>query len=296
MKRTAISIVVISLLGISCLRLDDQFFNVQPLTEYGFDQYTGERELMDMPDSIDLDDNDVHLFHFSSDDQGDVQEIYAVYLGNLDSIASDTVIVYCHGNKWHMDNYWNRAKLLANVNGKGRYGVLMMDYRGYGMSTGTTTESGMYRDVSNCLQWLKDRGLTDDRLILYGYSLGSASATKWSAEQGPLKPSKLILEAPFSSSTTMIQDASLMAFPSSYFTNITLNNGEVIQDVEQPLCWLHGINDDFLQISTHGEVVYQHHQGVYKEAHRIAGAVHNDVPAVMGYQEYLRVLGAFIRK
>ena len=280
----------------ACLRLDSQFFNVQELSSYELDNYMGERELPELPDTYDVADENVHLFSLKSDDSGDVQTIYAIYLGDTARIATDTVIVYCHGNKHHMDFYWNRAKLMAHVGGTHRYGVLMMDYRGYGMSTGTTTESGLTADVNTCMQWLKDRGLTGDRTVLYGYSLGSAPATTLAADPQTLRASKLILEAPFASAEVMVQDAALAALPASYFTDIRVDNAEKIQFVDQPFCWIHGINDDFLKIDTHGEVVYNHYQGSYREAHRIPEAVHNNVPAVMGYEEYVRVVGEFVAR
>jgi pimeloyl-ACP methyl ester carboxylesterase len=293
MKRVLLySVVAISLNA--CLRLDSQFFNVQELTTYELDNYTGERELPELPDAYDVDAENVHLFSLKSDDNGDVQTIYAIYLGDTARIATDTVIVYCHGNKHHMDFYWNRAKLMAHVGGEHRYGVLMMDYRGYGMSTGTTTESGLTTDVNTCMQWLKDHGLTSDRTILYGYSLGSAPATTLAADPQALAASKLMLEAPFASAEVMVQDAALAALPASYFTDIRVDNAEKIQYVDQPFCWIHGISDDFLKIDTHGEVVYGHYHGAYQEAHRIPEAFHNNVPAVMGYEEYLRVVGEFV--
>jgi alpha/beta superfamily hydrolase len=295
MKKQLSIIIVLATAFTSCLRLDSQFFNVQKLTEYGLDNYTGERELKDMPSTYNVTDSMVHLFSLKSDDDGDVQSIYAFYLGDTTRIATDTVIVYCHGNKFHMDLYWNRAKLLAHTGGLHRYGVLMMDYRGYGMSTGTTTESGLRADVNTCMQWLKDHGLTEERTILYGYSLGSAPATSLTADPIALKPAKLILEAPFASAETMVQDAAVAALPVSYFTNVEVNNAETIKNVEQPFCWLHGINDDFLKIDTHGEVVYFNYGGSYKEAHRIPDAVHNDVPKLMGYENYLSTLHTFIK-
>jgi pimeloyl-ACP methyl ester carboxylesterase len=290
-------IIILALFALSlqaCFRLDSQFFNVQEIAAYALDDYTGERELPDLPAEYDVAPEHIHLFSLKSDDNGDVQTIYAIYLGDTARIATDTVIVYCHGNKHHMDFYWNRAKLLSHVGGEHRYGVLMMDYRGYGMSTGTTTESGLTADVNTCMQWLKDHGLSSDRTILYGYSLGSAPATALAADAQAIAASKLILEAPFASAEVMVQDAALAALPASYFTDIRVDNAEKIQYVDQPFCWIHGINDDFLKIDTHGEVVYYHYHGTYQEAHRIPEAVHNNVPAVMGYEEYLRVVGEFV--
>ena len=290
-----IIIILLAILSLtSCLRLDDQFFNTQTLESYKLDAYEGERELPELPDAYDVDADKIHLFSLQSDDDGDVQTIYAVYVGDTARIAQDTVIVYCHGNKHHMDLYWNRAKLLAHVGGKHRYGVLMMDYRGYGMSTGTTTESGLSADVNTCMQWLKDHGLTSDRTILYGYSLGSAPASRLSAEPRALTAAKLLLEAPFASAEVMVQDAALLSLPVSYFTDVRVDNVQWIQSVDQPFCWIHGIDDDFLNIETHGEVVYNHYHGQYQEAHRVPEAVHNNVPAVMGYEEYVRVVGEFV--
>jgi alpha/beta superfamily hydrolase len=295
--KTHFTIILLAILSLtSCLRLDDQFFNTQTLESYKLDAYEGERELAELPDTYDVDADKIHLFSLPSDDDGDVQTIYAVYLGDTARIAQDTVIVYCHGNKHHMDLYWNRAKLLAHVGGKHRYGVLMMDYRGYGMSTGTTTESGLSADVNTGMQWLKDHGLTGDRTILYGYSLGSAPASRLSAEPRALTPAKLLLEAPFASAEVMVQDAALLSLPVSYFTDVRVDNVQWIQSVDQPFCWIHGIDDDFLNIETHGEVVYNHYQGQYQEAHRVPEAVHNNVPAVMGYEEYVRVVGEFVAK
>lgn len=280
----------------SCLRLDDQFYNTQKIDRYALDTYEGERELKDMPAQYSVDQDKIALFKLSSDDDGDVQDIYAIYLGEIDSIASDTVILYCHGNKHHMDLYWNRAKLLVQVNGRHNYGVLMMDYRGFGMSTGETTESGLYADVNTCMTWLKSQGLTNERLIIYGYSLGSAPATKLTAEPLSMTPSKIILEAPFSAAETMINDAALAALPVSYFTDVRLDVGKKIKSVSQPFCWLHGVNDDFLDIDTHGEVVFANHPGPEKIAYRIPDAVHNNLPEVMGYEAYLAAVGHFIRE
>jgi len=290
---------IIILLGSACLfsgcfRLDDNLFNQQKLTSYKLDAYTGEREISDLPQSYNVDAAKVSVFSLMSNDNGDQAKIYAIYVGDISRIQTDTVIMYCHGNKDHMDFYWNREKLLANVGAKYHYGVLMIDYRGYGMSEGKSTESGMYADVNAALQWLKDHGLTSDRLLMYGYSLGSAPATKLTAEPQVLTPRWLVLEAPFASAEVMVQDASALDLPASYFTNLSINNGEEIKHVHTSFCWIHGVDDDFLNINTHGEVVYANHPGPYKEPHRIPGAVHNNVPQVWGYAAYATALHSFI--
>jgi pimeloyl-ACP methyl ester carboxylesterase len=283
----------------SCSRLDDNLFNpnANKISEYKLDRYTGEVDFrLEAPYKIP--DNLVSVFTLSSQAPGEssATKISTVYIGDQARIATDTVIMYCHGNKDHLDFYWPRAALLANTNGKNRYGVLMVDYRGYGLSEGKPTESGLYADVDAGLKWLQSKGLTSNRLIMYGFSMGSAPATKLAAEPRSLAPSKLLLEAPFASAEAMVQDATALALHGSFFTDLKINNAEQIKSVQQPLFWIHGTKDDFLNINTQGQVVYNNHKGQFKEPHRIEGANHESVPNTAGFEAYLKRVGDFIRK
>ena len=271
------ALIALSFLA-GCARLDDSFFDASKISEYKLHDYSGEVDFH-LDDSYRIPDSLIHVFTLPSKAPGEssATTIYAVYIGSLSRIATDTVIMYCHGKKDHMDFYWPRAELLANTAGKNHYGVLMVDYRGYGMSEGSPTEDGLYADVDAALQWLKSNGLSDNRLLMYGFSLGTAPATKLTAEPRSMNPSRLLLEAPFASAEAIVQDAAGLALYGSYFTDLKINNGEEIKKVQQPFCWIHGIDDDFLSVSSQGEVVYNHHQGPYKEAHKIPGAGHNDL-------------------
>ncbi len=289
-------ITMMILLQASCFRLDSNLYNLsEKITEYKLDNYTGLSDFR-LDASYKIQDSMVHLFTLQSKTPGETKsyQIYALYLGELANIATDTVIMYCHGNKWHMDFYWQRAKLLAHVGGKHRFGVLMVDYRGFGLSDGPPSEDGLKADVNTCLQWLKDKGLNNQRLIMYGFSMGSAPATQITASPSVLTPNKLLLEAPFASADVMVADASGLNVPGAFVTDLKLNNADVIKNVSQPLFWIHGTNDNFLNIKTHGEVVYKNHGGTYKEAHRIANADHGQVPLVFGFQNYAEAVEKFI--
>lgn len=291
-------ICVILLSSSACLRLDDNLYNLtDPLPAYQRDAYTGEQDFI-LDASYKIPDSLIHEIALSSKTAGeaDPTTIYATYIGGYSKIATDTVIMYCHGNKWHMDFYWQRAKLLANVGGKNRYGVMMVDYRGYGKSQGKPSEEGMYADVEAALDWLKVHGLSGNRLIMYGFSMGSASATELTANPRSLVPSKLVLEAPFASSAVMVQDGAQLSMPASFFVNLKIDNAEEIKKVKQPFLWLHGTADDFLNIKTHGEVIYKNYKGSYSEAHRIEGAGHGGIPTTMGFAVYMDMLLKFILK
>ncbi len=290
-KRILIALGAFMLASVGCLRLDSNLYNASKTDAYQLDDYTGE-VVFRLPDAYDVPADKIHLFTLKSGGY----TIWAVYVGDTARIATDTVILYCHGNRDHLDHYWERIKLLANVGGKLRYGVLSFDYRGFGLSEGEPTEAGMNEDADAAMRWLKGHGLTGDRLVMYGFSLGSAPATELAAHPRTLKPAKLILEAPFASAAVMVQDAALLAMPATFFTNLKINNADRIRDVDVPFCWIHGQEDKFLSDSTHGRVVYERYQGPYKEAHVIPGAVHNNVPQVWGYEDYTAALAAFIRR
>ncbi len=125
--------------------------------------------------------------------------------------------------------------------------------------------------------------------------MGSAPATKLTADPRSLTPAKLMLEAPMAAASLMVQDASGLALPGSFFTDLKINNAEEIKEVQQPLLWIHGVNDDFLGINQ-GELIFKNHKGTYKEPYRIANAGHSNVPLVQGFQNYLKAAGDFITK
>jgi len=288
----------VSIFFASCLKLNNNLYvNDDKIKAYQLENYKD-------PTSFSLDtsyaiaQNLISIFTLSSQADGESKptSIKALYIGDLNRISTDTVILYCHGNNGNMDGYWQRAKLLANVNGKNHYGLLMMDYRGFGLSDGTPTENGIYADVDACMKWLKAKGMGNARLIIYGFSLGTAPACKLTAEPRTLTPSKIILEAPFSSAATMVQDATQLDVPAIDVTDLKIANSEEIKKVSQPFLWLHGLNDTFLNYKTHGQVVYDNFNGVYKEKYLVAGADHSEVPPKMGFATYLTVLGKFIRR
>jgi pimeloyl-ACP methyl ester carboxylesterase len=221
----------------------------------------------------------------------------AIYVGDLASISTDTVILYCHGNKDHMDFYWPRQKLYAHAGGLGRYGVLMFDYPSFGLSEGKSSEANMYRTTARAIEWLQAQGLQNDRFVIFGFSLGSAAACEVAAHPTAyaLAPSKLILEAPFASAEVMIQDGGLLSMPGSFLVDLLIDNATEIKKINIPLLWIHGQDDSFLTVKSHGQPVYDNKTNGYKEAFLVPGGEHETTPFVAGYQNYIDHISAFIQ-
>jgi hypothetical protein len=285
---------ILFLIGCKKANLDNLAFPSQKLDSYQLDNYEGE---IPIPESYNIPDNMVNIFSLPSysSETNETYNIYCIYIGDMSTLATDTVILYAHGQSKHMDTYWSRAKLLANIGSKNQYGVLMMDYRGYGMSEGNSTEIGLNEDVETCVNWLKQNGVQPQNTIYYGYSLGVIPSIYLAAYKSDFVPSKLIIESPLASVEYLTQSSTVLNVDSKFVTSLEFNNAERIKDITMPLCWFHGVIDDYIAIEN-GEIIYNNYQGSYKEAHKIDGANHSDIPVTMGYENYLQTLHDFIVK
>jgi pimeloyl-ACP methyl ester carboxylesterase len=270
--------------------LDQLAFPRVELDAYVF----GESEI---PEKYNIDESMIHLIPVTSVDKatGTEYTIYTVYLGDLNTIATDTVIVYSHGQAENMDYYWGRAQLLANLKSKNQYGILMMDYRGHGMSEGIPTEIGLTEDVEACVDWLVSNGVQEENTFFYGFSLGVIPTLDLIANKTDFTPSKVIIESPLASVENLTHNSTLINVSPSFVVTLTFNNAETMKSVKIPLCWLHGREDDYIELSN-GQLVYDNHSGAYKEPHIIDNAGHGNIPDVMTYETYLDCIATFIQK
>jgi len=295
--RKVLSIVLSCAFLASCskMRLDSMMYNNTRLDNYLWDDYQGEVDFRLDP-SYTIEKKMMHELSLNSVVEGTNSNvrIAAIYLGDTTKIATDTVILYCHGNRDHMDFYWQRAKLLAHIGGKHHYGVMMFDYRGYGKSEGESSEPTTYADTRAALRWLVAHGLSPDRFFMYGFSLGTSVVCEEASSPEVMRPAGIMLEAPFASTEVMVQDGSGLSMPSSWITDTKVDNVGKIGIVRSPLFWIHGSDDSFLSIRTHGEPVFERHPG-YKEAHRVEGAEHGGIPQTMGFERYLKAIEIFMQ-
>jgi hypothetical protein len=108
------------------------------------------------------------------------------------------VIFYLHGNGGNIGYRGDRMRRFAREG----YGVLMLEYRGYGGNPGAPTETGLYEDARAGFDFLQGEAITAGRLVLYGESLGSGVAVQMATEQ---QIAALILESPFTSIAAVAQ-------------------------------------------------------------------------------------------
>lgn len=184
------------------------------------------------------------------------------------------VILYFHGNA---DNLHRWGKIASRFTKFG-YDVLVMDYRGYGKSTGERTEENMFSDAQFCYEFLKKK-YTEENIVVYGRSLGGAFATKIASENSP---KTVILEATFYN----LQDMANRWIP-EFITNqlspkVTYHflSNEHIKKVRVPLYHFHGTKDFVVPIKS-GEKLFktfeEHQPEISKNFIEIKGGSHDNL-------------------
>ena len=278
----------------SCLDLSPSLFNPSTVDEYQYEDYEPSKD--DLPAGFELLPGELTEFSVTSTLDGVEETIFGAYLGDINTIDQDSVILYCHGNAANIDVYFSRVKMLYHANGKSGFGVLIYDYRGFGKSTGVTTVESLKADTKAMIEWLAQQGVQEDRFFIYGFSLGSIPAVHACHTNLGLNPKKLMLEAPIGSTDAMAEDGSGLTISSSYLASAQVDNIEDIKKVQQDLYWIHGVDDDFLASRTHGGPVYLNHNGDYKEAVLVEGGNHGDTPFVLGVEEYIITVENFLNR
>ena len=144
------------------------------------------------------------------------------------------VIVYFHGNGGALRYRVDRFRKLI----KDGIGLVALEYRGYGGSTGTPSEAGLIADAEAAYGFAAARYKVQ-QLVLWGESLGSGVAVALAAE----KPvGRVILEAPFTS-TAAVASLRYWYMPVRFLMKDQFRSDERIGKLTEPLLILHGQHD-----------------------------------------------------
>ena len=184
------------------------------------------------------------------------------------------VILYFHGNADNLHRWGN----IANEYTKFGYDVLVMDYRGYGKSSGPRNEDFLYSDAQFFYDYAKDI-YGEKKTIVYGRSLGGAFAIKIASDN---EPKAVILEATFFN----IQDIVNRWLPKNVTDRVSptmtyhfLSN-ENIKKVKVPLYHFHGTKDNVVPLKSGKKLFDKFEESqpdVEKKFIEILGGTHDDL-------------------
>lgn len=153
-------------------------------------------------------------------------------------------IIFFHGNG---DSLAGAAVVTEQLGAAG-YGLLLVEYRGYGGNAGRPDEAGLYRDGRAALAWLATQSVTRDHIVLIGNSLGSGVATQLASEG---KIAGLVLISGF----TSLPDAASTHYPwvpVRLLLRDRYDNRAKLSRISAPVLVLHGTRDTVIPVA-HGE-------------------------------------------
>lgn len=217
----------------------------------------------------------------------DGEKLSAFYLrgplGSRGRVSKVTVLMF-HGNAGNIGHRLPIARMLINCTG---CNVFMLEYRGYGLSTGEPDEAGLTLDAQTALDYLRERAETQDhKLIIYGQSLGGAVGIKLAAKNqhgGDIHG--LIIENTFLSMRKLIPS---VIPPAKYLTllchQVWPSDATIPSITEVPILFLSGLQDEIVP-PTHMRQLYELSTAPTKIWKPLPGGDHNSSVLEEGYFE-----------
>ena len=147
-------------------------------------------------------------------------------------------IVYFHGNAGKLENRIYKLNYFKEMD----VNFLIIAWRGFSGNNGKPSEKGLYEDGKSTITWLKNLGLLDEDIIIYGESLGTGIAIELAQNNNY---AGLILETPF---TSMIEAAKNFYpyIPVGLLLKDKYKNDKKILDINIPLLVMHGEADQIV--------------------------------------------------
>jgi len=199
--------------------------------------------------------------------------------------VAPTIVMY-HGNAGNIGHRLNNASILYSYTGSN---IFMLEYRGYGKSSGSPNEKGLELDAAASLEYLLSRSDIDhDKLVLYGRSLGGAVAVAVAAQKKYMDVLfAMLLENTFTSipETARHLFSWLKRLPTWCYKN-TFPSVDVIKSVSVPTLFLSGLADTLVP-PRHMMKLYNVSGAVVKRIETFENGTHNDTWQSAGYTDVI---------
>lgn len=165
------------------------------------------------------------------------------------ALAANGTVLFFHGNAGNISHRMEYLLMFYRLG----YNTFIFDYRGYGQSSGSPSESGTYLDAQAAWRYLTEaKSIPPAHIVLFGESLGGAVAARLAMDE---KPAALVLASVFTSIPDMA--AKIYPFlPVRLLSRFEYNTIEYLQSVTCPVFIAHSPQDEIVPFA-HGRALYQ---------------------------------------
>ena len=183
---------------------------------------------------------------------------------HIAATAGKPLILYFQGNGGGLELRNERFRELTRTG----CGLLAVEYRGYGGSSGRPNEEGLHRDAEAGYETALALGAPAKGIVVMGESLGSGVALRLAARH---EVGVVVLDSPF---TSIVDVAAIhfWMFPTRLLIRDRFRSDQAIGAIRAPLLIVHGDRDDVIPIRL-GEKLYAL-AGEPKQFIRVEGAGH----------------------
>lgn len=190
--------------------------------------------------------------------------------------APKGVVLYFHGNAGNLASWGTVASQFLPFG----YDLFIMDYRGYGKSTGSFNEYKLHQDALACYQYLLDSGYQSRDVIIYGRSIGSGIASRVANEKWN---KGLILESPFNNLATLASSYAPF-LPHGLLLRYKFPVDRYVSHIRHPIYIIHGTGDEIIPYDLSRQLEEKSDKVTL---FTIAGGRHNDLSA---FPEFYQIM------
>jgi len=192
---------------------------------------------------------------------------------------SKGVVLYFHGNAGSLRSWGYVAEDFTQK----EYDILIIDYRGYGKSTGNIKgEDGFHHDAKFIYNELLGQ-YQEDNIVIYGRSIGTAIAARLAAENNP---KSLILESAYFNFIDLA-NYHYSFLPNSPLLKFQLETNVYVKETKCPVHLIHGTNDRIVPY-VHSVRLSEISDNI--ELKSIEGGGHNDLSEFQEYHIWLHMV------
>ena len=194
---------------------------------------------------------------------------------------SKGIIFYLHGNAGSLAGWGN----VANIYTERNYDCYMIDYPGYGKSSGKIKSQEQLFDALQTAYDSLKLHYTENNIIVLGYSIGTGPAAKIASANNP---KLLILQAPYYSLTDMMKQN--YPYVPTFLLKYKLETNEFVKACKSPIVIFHGDKDEVIDYNASVRL-----KELFKPTDKLItlpGQAHNGIGK---NPEYLKELDAILK-